>query len=384
MVQTAQQEGIVPHTIQDLVAAMETLAPTCHGAQWDNIGLLVGDPGWALHTAFLAIDLSMDVLLEAERADADAVIAYHPPIFSGIKRLVAGDPASAVVLEAASSRIAIYSPHTALDAAPGGMTDWLAEGVGSGDVSPIEHATELGSHEQCKVVSYVPHDAVDAVRAAMGDAGAGTIGDYTHCSTSIENEGTFFGGTGSDPAVGAAGQLERVNERRLMMVSSNRNLAAVLAALRAAHPYEEPPVHVIPLADRPMHDTGVGRCLVLAEPKSTADVVSSLKSHLGVSTVRVAEGRGGPAVHEHVGLCPGAGGALLDEAVARGCTLFVTGEMRHHDVLAAVDRGITVVLAGHTNTERGYLPHLRDRLAAAMPGCEFTVSTRDRTPWVEA
>ena len=340
--------------------------------------------GWALHTAFLTIDLSMEVLLEAKRADADAVIAYHPPIFSGLKRLVAGDPASAVVLEAASSSIAIYSPHTALDAEPGGMTDWLAEGVGSGDVSPIEHATELGSHEQCKVVSYVPHDAVDAVRAAMGDAGAGTIGDYTHCSTSIENEGTFFGGTGSDPAVGAAGQLERVNERRLMMVSSNRNLAAVLAALRAAHPYEEPPVHVIPLADRPMHDTGVGRCLVLAEPKSTVDVVSSLKAHLGVSTLRVAEGRGGPAFHEHVGLCPGAGGSLLEAAAASGCTMFVTGEMRHHDVLAAVDRGITVILAGHTNSERGYLPHLRDRLVAAMPGCEFTVSTRDRTPWTEA
>ena len=374
----------MPHTIQDLVAAMETLAPTCHAAEWDNIGLLVGDPGWALHTAFLAIDLSMEVLLEAERADADAVIAYHPPIFSGIKRLVAGDPASAVVLEAASSRIAIYSPHTALDAAAGGMTDWLAEGVGSGTVSPIEHAVELGGHERYKVVTYATPDAVDAVRAAMGDAGAGTIGDYTHCSTSIENEGTFIGGESATPAVGEAGRLERVREHRLMMVASPGSLPAVLAALRAAHPYEEPPVHVIPLADRPMHDTGLGRCKELAEPTSTADIVASLKAHLGVSTLRVAEGRGGPASHEHVGLCPGAGGSLLEAAAASGCTMFVTGEMRHHDVLAAVDRGITVILAGHTNSERGYLPHLRDRLAEAMPGCAFTVSTRDRTPWVEA
>jgi len=373
----------VPHTIQDLVATMETVAPTCHGASWDNVGLLVGDAGWTLHTAFLTIDLTMEVLLEAKRADADAVIAYHPPIFSGLKRLVAGDPASAVVLEAASSHIALYSPHTALDAAPGGMTDWLADGIGAGDATPLQAATELGAHEQCKVVTYVPLESVDAVRGAMGDAGAGTIGDYTHCSTSIENEGTFLGGTGSDPAVGAAGQMERVDERRLMMVSSNRGLAEVLAALRSAHPYEEPPVHVIPLADRPMHDTGVGRCLHLAEPNSTADVVSSLKTHLGVSTVRVAEGRSGPERHERVGLCPGAGGSLLDEAAANGCTMFVTGEMRHHDVLAAVDRGITVILAGHTNTERGYLPHLRDRLVSAMPGCEFTVSTRDRTPWTD-
>ena len=143
-------------------------------------------------------------------------------------------------------------------------------------------------------------------------------------------------------------------------------------------------MHVIPLANRPMHDTGIGRCLALAEPKSTADVISSLKSHLGVSTVRVAEGRDGPGRHEHVGLCPGAGGSLLDAAAVHGCTLFVTGEMRHHDVLAAVDRGITVILAGHTNTERGDLPHLRDRLATALPGCAFTVSKRDRTPWTEA
>jgi len=374
----------MPGTIRELVQTMESIAPTAHAAEWDNAGLLVGDSGWPSHTVLLTIDLTMDVLHEAEQAEADAVIAYHPPIFSGLKRLVADDPASAVVLRAAASRIALYSPHTALDAAPGGMTDWLAEGVGSGTVSPIEHATELGSHEHCKVVTYVPVEAVDAVRAAMGDAGAGTIGDYTHCSTSIENEGTFIGGTGSTPAVGSSGQLERVNERRLMMVSSNRGLAAVLAALRSAHPYEEPPVHVIPLADRPMHDTGVGRCLCLSEPKSTADVVASLKSHLGVSTLRVAEGRGAPERHEHVGLCPGAGGSLLDAAAARGCTLFVTGEMRHHDVLAAVDRGITVILAGHTNTERGYLPLLRDRLAEAMPGCAFTVSSRDRTPWTEA
>ncbi len=374
----------MPTTIQELVITMESLAPSAHAAEWDNTGLLVGDPTRSLRSVLLTIDLTMDVLDEAERAESDAVIAYHPPIFSGLKRLVADDPVSAVVLRAAASRIALYSPHTALDAAPGGMTDWLAEGVGSGTVAPIEHATELGSHERCKVVTYVPHDAVDAVRSAMGDAGAGTIGDYTHCSTSIENEGTFIGGTGSDPAVGSAGQLERVAERRLMMVSSNRGLAAVLAALRSAHPYEEPPMHVVPLADRPMHDTGIGRCLQLAESKSTGEVVASLKSHLGVSTLRVAEGRGGPERHEHVGLCPGAGGSLLDEAAARGCTLFVTGEMRHHDVLSAVDRGITVVLAGHTNTERGYLPHLRDRLSAAMPDCEFTVSTRDRTPWTDA
>ena len=129
-----------------------------------------------------------------------------------------------------------------------------------------------------------------------------------------------------------------------------------------------------------MHDTGSVDARIV-EPKSTADVVASLKPHLGVSTLRVAEGRGGPERHERVGLCPGAGGSLLDEAASSGCTMFVTGEMRHHDVMEAVNRGITVILAGHTNTERGYLPHLRDRLAAAMPGCEFTVSTRDCTPW---
>ena len=374
----------MPTTIRELVSTMESIASTAHAAEWDNTGLLVGDSTWSFQSALLTIDLTMDVLREAQEANVGAVIAYHPPIFSGLKRLVADDPVSSVVLHAAASRIAIYSPHTALDAAPGGMTEWLADGVGKGVMTPIEHATELGAHEQCKVVTYVPLEAVDAVRIAMGDAGAGTIGDYTHCSTSIENEGTFHGGAGSEPTVGTAGRLERVTERRLMMVSSNRDLAAVLAALRRAHPYEEPPMHVIPLADRPMHDTGAGRCLHLTESKSTGNVVASLKGHLGVSTLRVAEGRGAPERHERVGLCPGAGGSLLDAAATQGCTLFVTGEMRHHDVLSAVDRGITVILAGHTNTERGYLPHLRDRLAAAMPGCAFTVSSRDRTPWTEA
>ncbi len=374
----------MPGTIHQLVQTMESVAPTARAAEWDNTGLLVGDPTWPLGSLLLTIDLTMDVLREAREMHADAVVSYHPPIFSGLKRLVADDPDSCVALHAAASRIAVYSPHTALDAAPGGMTEWLADGVGNGVLSPIEPATELGPHEQYQVVTYVPDEAVDAVRTAMGDAGAGTIGAYRYCSTSIENEGTFHGGSESDPAIGAAGKLERVRERRLMMVSSNRALAAVLAALRAAHPYEEPPVHVIPLLERPMADTGLGRILEPDEPRSTAEVITSLKAHLGVSNLRVAHGGSDDVRHERIGLCPGAGGSLLDAAAAGGCTLFVTGEMRHHDVLAAVARGITVLLAGHTNTERGYLPHLRDRLTAAMPGCAVTVSSRDRTPWTEA
>ena len=104
----------MPHVVQDLVDAWESIAPISHAAEWDNVGLLVGSGNWTLHTVFLAIDLGMDVLIEAEQADADAIIAYHPPIFSGLKRFIASDPASAVVLQAAASRIAVFSPHTAL------------------------------------------------------------------------------------------------------------------------------------------------------------------------------------------------------------------------------------------------------------------------------
>lgn len=356
-----------PVTVHDLEAALEAIAPARRAESWDNVGLLVGAGDRAAGRIVLTIDLTERVLDEARAVGANAIVAYHPPIFAPLKRLTDRAPKERLVLACAQYGIAILSPHTALDAAPGGVNDWLADGVGPGRVTALTPADERPASEAVKVVTFVPADAADAVRRALSAAGAGRIGAYCECSFEITGTGTFHGDEGTKPAVGRAGALERVEEVRLEMVCGAREVAPAIAALRSAHPYEEPPIEVHPLGPRPDESIGAGRLVALDAPATTDDIVARLKPHLGVERLFVSDG---PIEHAVVGLCAGAGGSMTADAVARGATLYLTGEMRHHDVLAAEAAGCVVVLAGHTNTERGYLPVLAERLRAALPGIE--------------
>jgi dinuclear metal center YbgI/SA1388 family protein len=367
-------------TVSDLCTAMESLAPTRLAGDWDNVGLLLGRADSSIDCVLLCIDLTQAVAAEALEVGAQAIVAYHPILFEPANRLTDATLTGRLMLTLMEAGLAVYSPHTALDAAPGGMADWLAMGLGESTRMPIEPAMEQRETEAVKIVTHVPRGDVDAVRAAMSGAGAGQIGDYVHCSTQIECAGTFQGGDSTKPVVGEAGVLQTVEEYRLTMVCSNACLGRVVHAARAAHPYEEPPIQVVPLRPIPMPDTGGGRVMVLPEPQSMAEIVESMKSHLGVESLRVAQGVGAPRMHEVVSCCPGAGGSMLEAAECAGSTLHITGEMRHHDVLAARERGMSVMLAGHTNTERGYLPTLQSRLSAALP-VSIQLASADVTPW---
>jgi len=367
-------------TVADLEAAMESIAPVGLAAEWDNVGLLVGRRDDAVRRVLLTIDLTEPVLEEAIAAEVGCVIAYHPILFRPTKRLADAERVQRIVLRAVRAGMAIHSPHSALDAAPGGINDWLAECLGGGDVRALRPHADLPASEQCKVVTFCPGEAVEQLRNALASHGAGRIGDYELCSFELAGHGTFLGGPGTDPAVGEAGRLERAAETRLEMVCSRAALALAVLAIRQFHPYEEPPIEIHPLEPRPKRDTGEGRRVVLDQPVTMAELAERLKARLGVPQVRVARPANAPQHVEVIGLCAGAGGSLADDAIAQGAEVFLTGEMSHHAVLDAVGRGCTMVLAGHTNTERGYLPTLRERLLERLPGLRIDVAARDADP----
>jgi dinuclear metal center YbgI/SA1388 family protein len=366
--------------IRGIIEQLERIAPPEYAAGWDNVGLLVGSPDWQATSALLTIDLTDAVLAEAADAAAGLIVAYHPPIFEPLTAITDGTPCGRVVLGAARRDIAVYSPHTALDAAPDGVNDWLARGLGKGDLRALETHASLPASEECKLVTFCPAEAAERVRNALATVGAGRIGDYELCSFEIEGTGTFHGGAETQPAVGRRGHLERVAEIRLEMVCPEASLALAVATLRQFHPYEEPPIEIYRLQARPQRGTGAGRKLVLDQKLTLGELVARAKKHLGVDQVRVATGHGAPRRYRTLGLCPGAGGALRPAATAAGCELFLTGEMRHHDVLRAQAEGCTVLLAGHTNTERGFLRVLRQRLDRALPDLTVSVSRRDADP----
>lgn len=363
-----------------LIQAMEIIAPLEFASEWDNVGLQVGSEDWSANRVHLTVDLTEPVLEEAIHDGADVIISYHPPIFEQLNRLTTSTTKERIVLRAAQSGIAIYSPHTALDATPGGINDWLANGLGSGDVRSIEPYEILPHSEENKVVTFCPADSVEQLRNALAAVGAGEIGNYKHCSFQIEGTGTFYGTGKSKPTVGTKGHQESVAEVKLEMVCPSKSLPLAVTTIRNFHPYEEPPIEIHPLKPRPERSIGHGRRVMLDKAASLKTIVERIRLTIGSKRILAATGQNAPRLYSTIGLCAGAGGTLVGAAIDDGCQLFFTGEMRHHNILAAQSRGCTIVLAGHTNTERGYLKLLRKRLMSQLSGVSVVMSRRDADP----
>jgi len=365
-----------------LLAVLERIAPLHLAEGWDNVGLLL-DPrerGVELDVerVLLTIDATPEVVEEAVAARAECLVAYHPPFFREQRRYRrSADP---VLFAAAAARFAVYSPHTALDSTPGGINDWLAAALGASDaeITPLS-AIRRPDPGELKLVVFVPETHVDALRDALSEAGAGVIGAYSKCSFGSRGEGTFQGDESTSPAVGEKGRFERAPELRLEMVCPELALPAVARALSAAHPYEEPAWDVYSLADKPVPGAGVGRLVAFREPRPLGELVATLKQNLGLPSLRLAERSGANSAIRTVSVAAGSGSGVF--AGSQQSDLYVTGEMRHHDVLDILARGSSVVLCEHSSSERGYLRRLRERLLAETAGAvAVTISEKDREP----
>lgn len=366
--------------VSDLVAAMEAIAPAHLAESWDNVGLLLGDRSREVRgPVMLTIDLTPAVMDEALDLKAGAILAYHPPLFSSVKSITADTSLGRSLLRAMEAGMAVYSPHSALDAATGGVTDWLADGLGAGDRRAIVPSAGVDPRQTHKIVTYAPAEHIERLRNALATAGAGRIGEYELCSFAVVGLGTFRGSEKTNPAVGKAGRMESVDEVRLEMVCPGAAAPILIETLRAFHPYEEPAFDLYPLLGKPDRRIGAGRRLVLDQPATPDALAKRLREYLGIERVRLADVLDRPV--QSVGVVPGAGASLLDEAIAQGCEVFVTGEMRHHDMLRAMSKNCCVILGGHTNTERGFLPKLAERLKGMGTGGAFVVSRADRVPW---
>lgn len=375
--------------VHDLIHAMERLAPIALAEPWDNVGLLLGDPEAELRgPVLLTIDLTEAVASEAVELGAGVVISYHPPIFAPIKRLTAAGGHGRALWMLASRGVAVYSPHTALDAAPGGLTEWFVrELVGANaEVQAIEPRERPDPLQPLKLITFVPEEHADRVRSALASAGAGRIGLYDQCAFVTAGTGSFRGGASAKPAVGQAGRLEFVPEMKLEMVCGRAELPAVIAALRRVHPYEEPAFEVHALEAKPDLRSGAGRLARLAAPVPLAELAERVKRLTRSAVLAAAPARWGDRLAKSarpidvVACVPGSGASLCAAAIQAGAACFVTGEMKHHEVLDAIDYGCAVILAGHTETERPYLPVLARRLEEALPGARCAVSTHDAAP----
>jgi dinuclear metal center YbgI/SA1388 family protein len=356
--------------LRELIAAMEDIAPTKYAESWDNVGLLAGDPAQNIAKILLTIDYNPAVAEEARHEHCDAIISYHPPIFDAIKRLTA----PSLIFDAIRRGVAIYSPHTAFDVADGGANDFLADVLGMATRSPLKLAQTKAT--QYKLVTFVSEDHVDRVSQALFSAGAGRIGAYSSCSFRSPGTGTFFGDESTNPAIGKKGALERQPEIRVETVVPIASIEAVIHALRESHPYEEPAFDLNQLAAAP-EGVGVGRVGTLA-PTAREALFQKIKSSLSLAHLLIAGPTTGTITR--AACCAGAGGSLLPDALREKAELYLTGEIRHHDALAAARAGMTIVCTLHSNSERPALVRLKEKLEKTVP-VPVLISREDRDPF---
>jgi dinuclear metal center YbgI/SA1388 family protein len=361
-----------------LLPILDSLAPLRFAEDWDNVGLLVGDPASALSRVLVTVDFTRSVADEAAAFGAELVVAYHPPIFAAVKRV----PHDALWAEAVRKGMALYSMHTALDVAEGGTNDVLADACGVDKAS----RKALRPHKNAiyKLVTFVPELDVERVSHALFEAGAGRIGNYKQCSFRARGTGTFFGEHGTNPAVGSSGQFEMASELRLETVVPADKAAGAVQALRVSHPYEEPAFDLIPLASAvETKSVGLGRVGNVASC-TEGDLVARVKSKFDLAHVLVARPQGKhDKTISRVAVAAGAGDALVSDALRARADAFVTGELRHHGALEAARRGMLVVAALHSNSERAAVRVFADRLEARLSGVGVTVraSVADADPF---
>ena len=234
-------------TVADIARLIEELAPPQYGVPGDPGGLQLGEAQTEVRRILVALDLTGAVLDQAVAIGAGMIVLHHPPIFHPLTDLRRDRPHSSLLLRAAAEGVAVFAWHTALDSAPGGINDWLAVRLGLAGATPL---LETGREKLYKVAVFVPAGYEDAVRRAMGDAGAGHIGQYSHCTFATQGTGTFRALPGATPFLGRVGELERAAEFRLETIAPAPRLPGVLSAMLAIHPYEEVAYDVYPLENQ--------------------------------------------------------------------------------------------------------------------------------------
>lgn len=361
--------------VADVVAALEEIAPPHLAAHWDNTGLLIGDAQNSATKLLLCIDLTAEVLAEARSRRATMVMCYHPVIFKPISRLTASS--APVAYAAAAAGISVYSVHTAFDAAPDGANDVLADALALGERSALEPCL---NKSQCKIVAFVRAEDMSNVANAAFAAGAGRVGNYERCAFFVHGVGTFLSGPHSNPTIGVPGRQEATEEMRLEIIAPVSVSAEVCAAVRAVHSYEEPVIDVYPIESYPAH-CGMGRAGSLERPISVTALVNRIKRNLNLAKVQIAKPPSGVGPISTAACCAGAGGSLWKAARQAGAQLYLTGEMRHHDALAAAAAGMVVVCTGHSNSERLSLARLAGRLQQSLPKLDVFVAKADKDPF---
>ncbi len=366
-------------TLSSIVDLLHGWYPPATADSWDAVGLVSGDPEQPVTKVLFAVDPVLPVAQEAAEWGAQLLVVHHPLFLKGVHGVARTTPKGRTLGALQDAGCALLTAHTNADQAVGGVSEALATALGLTGLQPITAASD---ERLDKLTTYVPVADADRVRQALAGAGAGVVGAYDSASFSTPGEGRFRPLEGARPAIGEVGELEVVDEVRIECVLARAARTQVVAALLAAHPYEEPAYDVVEVADPGTAPTGSGRIGTVDET-TLEGFARQVASALPPTAHGVRVAGDATRVVRRVAVCGGAGDFLLDAVRRTDADVYVTSDLRHHPASEFLESGgPALVDVAHWAAEWTWLPLVARKVTEAMGATvETRVSTLCTDPW---
>lgn len=363
---------------QTIIQYMEQFAPKHLAMEGDKIGLQLGTLSKPVKKVLVTLDVLEEVVDEAIAQKADLIIAHHAIIYRQLSHLRTDQPAGRLYEKLIKNDIAVYVAHTNLDLAEGGINDLMATLL---DLREVEVLEPLHTQALKKLVVFIPEEHAEQVMEAISEAGAGWIGNYSHCTFQLTGTGTFMPREGSDPFIGSRGKLEKVREVRLETIVPSDIQNRVVRAMLKAHPYEEVAYDLYPV-DLPGKAWGLGRIGKLPQPISLKELAELVKSAFEVKGVRVV----GPLEQQvqKIAVIGGDGNKFINRAIFAGADVLVTGDIYYHTAHDALAGGLSMIDPGHNAEKvmkRAVADMLKKKLEEGRYDTEVLVSSVDTDPF---
>lgn len=363
--------------IQAIFDFINEIAPFSQCYPWDNSGWLIR-VGEETQNILIALDLTDAAIDEAIQRQCALIITHHPVLFESTKKIDMQIPEHERIIRLIQNGISLISAHTNMDKANGGINDYLAGKLGLQNIRTLAESYE----GYVKIAVFVPEAYTEKVMGAACSAGAGRLGNYSHCTFAAAGTGTFMPDEAAQPFVGEAGKLHHEREAKLEMICPQSLVSKVVQVILKNHPYELPALDIYDIKE-PRDSLGTARIGELPEEIAKEDFIKHIKTRLGFETLRVSSA--GREKIRKVAVCGGGGGSLLSLAKKSGADAYLTGELKHSDYISLSQNGIFLVEAGHYDTERCFTGILFDGLQQRLNTLEWKVNVwkaKDERPFV--
>lgn len=357
--------------IQTFTAKLNSLFNIQQAEDFDNVGLLCGNPEREVSRVLVCHDALEEVIEEAIEKNCQLVVCFHPIIFKGLKKITGKNYVEKAILKAIENKIAIYAIHTALDNDFWGVNEMICQKLGITQ----SHILMPKPSSLMQLTFYVPTSHAEVVKQALFHTGAGHIGNYDQCSFSTKGIGSFRPLLNANPFLGQHHIQEHTEEEMVSLVFNSHQKSSVISALKRAHPYEEVAFHIVALENANPY-IGLGKYGNLPEEMTIEDFLSQVKEKFSLSVIKHSHHHG---KIRKVAVLGGSGAEGIEAAILQKCDAYLTADLKYHDYFRA-EKKLLLCDIGHFESERFVVSQIITRLSENFSTFAFLKSEVNTNP----